>query len=233
MKQLILKKKPRDNKPPDATDFTPDFYRVDGAILIDAAKAGGYVIDELTALQIWSAYSETYYAGWLTLNGLEHDHLKILLEFSDVVDVEKIQAETTQSIRGRLISMAHDPNRNESERQELIKEIDARFAHYSFRAEGVGDVVNYCHTLHHLAMERREHFGALQIKTDTEGFHECRVEFRSTLGMETLRDVLRKQIDSHVMLETLRPVPLAENSLDRDSSVSQYTLSDFVFPFSP
>lgn len=135
------------------------------------------------------------------------------------LDLVLIKTESMQSIRERLISMAHDPNRDEVERQKLISEIDARFAYYSFRAEGVCDVVNFCHTLHHLVMERREHFGALQIKTDPTGFHECVVEFRSTLGLETLRGILRKQIDSHVMLETLRPVPLVENSLERDSNV--------------
>lgn len=41
-------------------------------------------------------------------------------------------------------------------------------------------------------------------------------EFKSTMSLEELRDALRELEDSHVMLQTLRQCPLAENSQERD-----------------
>ncbi len=45
---------------------------------------------------------------------------------------------------------------------------------------------------------------------------EVAIEIESTAEIETLREVLRDQIDAHVMLETMRPIPLSENMLERD-----------------
>ena len=45
------------------------------------------------------------------------------------------------------------------------------------------------------------------------------VEFESTASLEEVRNVMRLVEDGHVMLQTLRPIPLNENSLDRDTSV--------------
>lgn len=44
-------------------------------------------------------------------------------------------------------------------------------------------------------------------------------EFACWKTLEELRDILRAQVDSHVMLETLRQCTLKENSLGRDRSI--------------
>lgn len=48
---------------------------------------------------------------------------------------------------------------------------------------------------------------------------DVKAEFESNGTLEQLRDVLRNIVDSHVMLETLREVPLAKNSLKRDREI--------------
>lgn len=48
---------------------------------------------------------------------------------------------------------------------------------------------------------------------------EVAVEMRTTLGLEDLRNILREQIDSHVMLQTLRELPLSQNKCERDYSI--------------
>lgn len=45
------------------------------------------------------------------------------------------------------------------------------------------------------------------------------VELNTTLFIEELRVILREIQDSHIMIETLRQVPLSENSLDRDRTI--------------
>jgi hypothetical protein len=49
---------------------------------------------------------------------------------------------------------------------------------------------------------------------------EVAVEIRTTLSLEDLRNILRAQIDSHVMLQTLRELPLSQNQCERDYSIS-------------
>lgn len=48
---------------------------------------------------------------------------------------------------------------------------------------------------------------------------DVKVEFESNGTLEQLREILRKIIDGHVMLETLREVPLDKNSLERDRTI--------------
>lgn len=45
---------------------------------------------------------------------------------------------------------------------------------------------------------------------------EPHVEIRTEATLERLRELLRGITDSHVMLQTLRPLPLSENPLNRD-----------------
>lgn len=45
------------------------------------------------------------------------------------------------------------------------------------------------------------------------------IEFRTPYTLDELREFLRTIDDTHVMRQTLRPVPLAENSLKRDWAV--------------
>jgi hypothetical protein len=45
------------------------------------------------------------------------------------------------------------------------------------------------------------------------------VEFKAEVSLETLQAVLRQGTDLHVGLQTLRPVSLEDNSLERDYSL--------------
>lgn len=58
------------------------------------------------------------------------------------------------------------------------------------------------------------------VNKDQTGLPDVEVEVYADASIEQLRDILRQITDGHVMLETLRPVPLAGNSLERDESVS-------------
>jgi hypothetical protein len=51
------------------------------------------------------------------------------------------------------------------------------------------------------------------------GFPGASMELITEVTVERLREIMRGQNDMHIMLETLRPVPLRENSLERDSSI--------------
>lgn len=52
------------------------------------------------------------------------------------------------------------------------------------------------------------------------GMTEWAIEFDTELTIEEIRNILGAEIDTHVMIQTLRPIPLSQNKLDRDHSVS-------------
>jgi hypothetical protein len=83
---------------------------------------------------------------------------------------------------------------------------------YSFRAECPADVeafqasaakANIPVVVTHLVVER-------------DAFNDTEVEFKSTATLEAIRDAMREIVDGHAMLETVRAVPLSENSLERE-----------------
>lgn len=49
---------------------------------------------------------------------------------------------------------------------------------------------------------------------------EVGVELKTPDTLEQIREVMRKQPDSHVMIQTLRQLPLEENNLRRDRDIS-------------
>jgi hypothetical protein len=55
--------------------------------------------------------------------------------------------------------------------------------------------------------------------SDDGGYPDVEVEFKSQTSLEALRGMLRTLVDGHVMLQTLQPVPLADNSLERDFDI--------------
>jgi hypothetical protein len=82
---------------------------------------------------------------------------------------------------------------------------------FSFRAECQVDV-DALRALVALAAEN----GQWTVLPDPRGLPDVAVEVLSTITIERLLDLMREVEDGHVMLQTLRPVPLAENSLERD-----------------
>lgn len=87
---------------------------------------------------------------------------------------------------------------------------DQKLITYSFRAECGYELHAFFMGLEKRALET----GAQLINnhaTDGLGF-----EFQTSMSLETLRDILRPIQDAHIILQTLRPLSLRKNSLNRD-----------------
>lgn len=57
------------------------------------------------------------------------------------------------------------------------------------------------------------------VRPDPDGFPDVEIEFASDSTLANIADVIRQVPDGHTMLQTLRPVPLADNSLERDYDI--------------
>lgn len=56
----------------------------------------------------------------------------------------------------------------------------------------------------------------LSMKADAVGLPDQEIEIKTDLTFDQILDLIRTIPDGHVMLQTLEPVALAENSLERD-----------------
>jgi hypothetical protein len=56
---------------------------------------------------------------------------------------------------------------------------------------------------------------SLNVKTDAM-FPDCYVQMEIDWDIERIRVVIREVVDGHVMLQSLRPGVLPDNSLERD-----------------
>lgn len=84
---------------------------------------------------------------------------------------------------------------------------------YSFRAKSSQDVGKFLY-----ALSQRNIFFKYS-KQGSSNLPDVYVELRTSATIEDLRDVLRTVKDSHVMLETLKALPLSEDNLERDISI--------------
>lgn len=82
---------------------------------------------------------------------------------------------------------------------------------YSCRAECQIDVTNFLT----LAAAVGSPIRIGKFTAEQEDF-DTLFEFTSDNPIEHVLDVMRQVVDSHVMIQTLRPVPLEENDLERD-----------------
>ncbi len=80
---------------------------------------------------------------------------------------------------------------------------------YSFRAECDADVQRLRTILAKIG------FGVITAKPGNTSV-EMHVEFLTPMDQETIEEAMRSIEDGHVMIQTLRPVPLKQNSLERD-----------------
>jgi hypothetical protein len=92
-------------------------------------------------------------------------------------------------------------------------------ATYSLRAECLVDIANFikelCNT--DLCVEQVTIATESYIANDTVlPLPEAKMQFVSAASLTELRDVIRTVTDGHVMLQTLRALPLSENKLERD-----------------
>ena len=87
---------------------------------------------------------------------------------------------------------------------------------FSFRAEASVDIQRFLAALNDAEIE----VGALWIQRPVQIFGDSLGEFCTDAGVtvQQLRDAASDAVDVHVLLETLRPVPLGENSLERDQT---------------
>lgn len=81
---------------------------------------------------------------------------------------------------------------------------------YSFRAECMHDVKLFLAN-----SNAKTQINALKIIPDQRSSPDVKVEIESNASLAQLLALLDNQEDSHVIYETLRPVPLAENPLTR------------------
>ena len=84
---------------------------------------------------------------------------------------------------------------------------------YSFRAECQADLDKLT-----LALRTRGIMCSMRATQDPQ-FPDCAVELETDATVQAIRDVMRSVEDGHVMVETLRPCQLADNSLERDYGV--------------
>lgn len=90
---------------------------------------------------------------------------------------------------------------------------------YSFRAECLMDIERFqrrCRASFPHVLKMRK----IRLKhEDGRESGEIAVELHTPLGLDYLRGIMRQVVDGHVMLQTLRPIPLAENKLERDFTI--------------
>ena len=82
---------------------------------------------------------------------------------------------------------------------------------FSFRAECSQDIEVFQALL-------SGHGVAFKVSTypDANGLPDVAVEIKADAPLVRLRELLRQVVDGHVMLQTLRQLPLAQNTLERD-----------------
>lgn len=86
----------------------------------------------------------------------------------------------------------------------------------SYRAECQGDVTTLNHTLLtkglcHRITRYEPDLKLGEVLVEMQVWNNCTIE--------DVKSVLRNQIDSHVLLETLRPVPMSDNTMERDRTM--------------
>jgi uncharacterized protein YajQ (UPF0234 family) len=83
---------------------------------------------------------------------------------------------------------------------------------FSFRAECPPDIEEFRKTVKALKL-------AIEIREVPLMLGESSAELKTDVTLEQIRDTMRRQDDSHVMIQTLRELPLEENSLERNYDV--------------
>lgn len=59
----------------------------------------------------------------------------------------------------------------------------------------------------------------LKVEEQEHPLPDTYVEFYAKSDVETLLDIMRGETDLHVAIQTLRPVPIGDNSMERDYNV--------------
>jgi len=86
---------------------------------------------------------------------------------------------------------------------------------YSFRVE-VGEDFD----LFLKNAQEQGHVVEVDLRLTDRRMPEQHVQIQVDLPLEGLRDLMRLQEDSHLMVQTVRPLPMSKNDLSRDWSVA-------------
>lgn len=143
------------------------------------------------------------------------NHFRITAQGAQV-SVEKLEKPSSQGLASVLLkSIPRDTRITEIPQIPVSSLIpcpaNARLNTFSFRAEGEHDVLQFL-----AAAEASNFIVQSTAHPDADGLPDVDVEIQTSATLEQLQDVLRKLEDSHVMLQTLRQLPLELNSLERD-----------------
>jgi len=145
------------------------------------------------------------------------NHFRITAQGAQV-SVEKLEKPSSQGLASVLVRSIH-PGTNATEIPQIPVSAltpcpaSTRLNTFSFRVEGENDVVQF------LAAAEAHGFtaqGTGTVRPDADGLPDVDVEIQTSATLEQLQDVLRKLEDSHVILQTLRQLPMGINSLERD-----------------
>ncbi|MGE8454449.1 MAG: hypothetical protein ACN6OP_28330 [Pseudomonadales bacterium] len=82
---------------------------------------------------------------------------------------------------------------------------------FSFRAECATDAQAF-----HDLLAKAGVIATVKTQADPSGLPDVEVEMRTVASLARLREILCCIVDGHVMLQTLRQLPLSENSFERD-----------------
>jgi hypothetical protein len=159
---------------------------IDGNIRVLAALGAGVDIEAID--ELGATYRLSTKSGKLTVEKAEHQGQgpAAVIQFPSTIPMLPIQALTQDPSVGRQST-------------------------YSFRAETELDTTLF------LSLVRSQGYAvASTVHSDADGLPDVDVEMQCSATLEQLQGILRTIKDAHLMLQTLRPVPLADNSLERD-----------------
>lgn len=91
---------------------------------------------------------------------------------------------------------------------------------FSFRAECNGEAIQFF-----AAVEALGYAVSVNVHKDADGLPDVEVEIQTDANLEQLQEALRTLEDAHVMLQTLRQLPLDANSLERDYDLHSWCMA--------
>ena len=97
---------------------------------------------------------------------------------------------------------------------------NVRLKTFSFRAECPADVDTFCLQLKATKPFQSSVRAELLFFADWRLSGEAVVEINTSLELEDLRNIMRGIDDSHVMVQTLRELPISKNNMACDRNVN-------------
>lgn len=95
------------------------------------------------------------------------------------------------------------------------------FTIFSCRAESAVDATSFLNIAYNNCQEQGKRLGQLIVTPlpEMDNYPDSQMQFTTDYDITQLREMMRMVEHSHVMIATLRPVPILENSMERDHSI--------------